>query len=115
MDVLKKLVEICFLEFCRVAGDSPCGCDGCPYGKYCPDDGECYEEYEKDKMGKLEKAGVTVQERISVKDRLPEDSTCVLARLAGGAIYQESLVRFVNKDTVTYWMPLPEAPKVKTQ
>ena len=30
MDVRKKLVEICFQEFCMVAGDSPCGCDGCP-------------------------------------------------------------------------------------
>ena len=56
MDVREKLVEICFHEFCMVAGDSPCGCDGCPYGKYGSDDGECYEEYKKDKMAKLEKA-----------------------------------------------------------
>ena len=73
MDVREKLVEICFHEFCMVAGDSPCGCDGCPYGKYGSDDGECYEEYKKDKMAKLEKAGVTVQEWISVKDRLPQE------------------------------------------
>ena len=53
MDVREKLVEICFHEFCMVAGDSPCGCDGCPYGKYGSDDGECYEEYKKDKMEKL--------------------------------------------------------------
>ena len=33
MDVREKLVEVCFYEFCMVAGDSPCGCDGCPYGK----------------------------------------------------------------------------------
>lgn len=68
--------------------------------------------------------GVTVQEWISVKDRLPEDSTYVLARLSGGATYQAlcltkgskqwcgaNLERFVNKDTVTHWMPLPQPPK----
>ena len=55
-NIREKLVDICFQEFCMVAGDSPCGCDGCPYGKYGSDDGECYEEYKKDKMAKLEKA-----------------------------------------------------------
>ena len=53
MDVREKLVEICFHEFCMVAGDSPCGCDGCPYGKYGSDNGECYEAYKKDKLEKL--------------------------------------------------------------
>ena len=53
MDVREKLVEICFHEFCMVAGYSPCGCDGCPYGKYGSDDGQCYEEYKKDKLEKL--------------------------------------------------------------
>lgn len=61
---------------------------------------------------------------IPVTERLPEDSTYVLARLSGGAIYQAlcltkgskqwyaaNLERFVNKDTVTHWMPLPEPPK----
>ena len=54
MDVREKLIKICFREFCDLAGDSPCGCDGCPYGKYGSDDGECYEEYKKDKLAKLE-------------------------------------------------------------
>ena len=31
-------------------------CDGCPYGKYGSENGECYEEYKKDKLAKLEKA-----------------------------------------------------------
>ena len=60
MDVREKLVEICFHEFCMVAGDSPCGCDGCPYGKYGSD--VCYEEYKKYKLENLEKTSVTVQE-----------------------------------------------------
>ena len=54
MDVREKLIEICFREFCDLAGDSPCGCDGCPYGKYSSENGECYEEYKKDKFGKVE-------------------------------------------------------------
>lgn len=54
MDVREKLVDICFREFCDLAGDNPCGCDGCPYGKYSSENGECYEEYKKDKFGKLE-------------------------------------------------------------
>lgn len=53
MEVREKLVEICFHEFCMVAGDSLCGCDGCPYGKYGSDNGECYEAYKKDKLEKL--------------------------------------------------------------
>ncbi len=61
MDVREKLIEICFREFCDLAGDSPCGCDGCPYGKYSSENGECYEEYKRDKFGKMEKTGVTVQ------------------------------------------------------
>ena len=72
MDVREKLIEICFREFCDLAGDSPCGCDGCPYGKYSSENGECYEEYKNDKFVKMEKTGVTVQEWISVNDRLPE-------------------------------------------
>ena len=54
MDVMEKLIGICFREFCDLAGDSPCGCDCCPYGKYGSDDGECYEEYKNDKLAKLE-------------------------------------------------------------
>ena len=70
--------------------------------------------------------GVTVQEWISVNDRLPEGSTYVLARLSGGAIYEALCLTkgskqwcainrepFVNKDTVTHWMPLPPPPKTK--
>ena len=70
MDVREKLIEICFREFCDLAGDTPCGCDGCPYGEYEPDNGGCYVEYKKDKIENLENDmdkyqkednGVTVQ------------------------------------------------------
>ena len=81
MDVREKLIKICFREFCDIAGDSPCGCDGCPYGEYDPDNGGCFDEYKKYKIEKLENDmdkyqkednGVTVQEWIPVKERLPE-------------------------------------------
>ena len=68
--------------------------------------------------------GVTVQEWISVKDRLPEADVAVLAR----CFYHESwrtLVCHTSKRNagkwytnvagqwvqVTHWMPLPEPPK----
>ena len=48
-----SLIEICFHEFCSVAGDSPCGCDGCPYGEYGSDGDACYEEYKKRKINQI--------------------------------------------------------------
>ena len=88
MDVREKLIKICFREFCDLAGDSPCGCDGCPYGEYEPDNGGCYVEYKKDKIEKLENDmdkyqkednGITVQEWIKVKDKLPEEAVnCIV-------------------------------------
>lgn len=77
MDVREKLIKICFREFCDIAGDSPCGCDGCPYGEYDPDNGGCFDEYKKDKIEKLENDmdkyqkednGVTVQEWVPASE-----------------------------------------------
>ena len=133
MDVREKLVEICFHEFCMVAGDSPCGCDGCPYGKYGSDDGECYVEYKKDKIEKLENDmdkyqkednGVTVQEWISVKDRLPDAGgyvVCIakrnpfsrfmpmVARIEKNGWVNPMTEQYISE--VTHWMPLPNPPK----
>ena len=125
MDVREKLIEICFREFCDLAGDSPCGCDGCPYGKYSSENGECYEEYKKDKFGKVEKTGVTVQEWISVDDRLPEDDSDVLAYSRIGeefriypacysnGVWFDCVFNAPATDTTTHWMPMPLAPEVK--
>ena len=124
MDVREKLIEICFREFCDLAGDSPCGCDRCPYGKYSSENGECYEEYKKDKFGKVEKTGVTVQKWISVKDRLPDDIGyyLVVYRDKYNGISSIALDNYVkcgagewwaNEFThnITHWMPIPEPPK----
>ena len=55
MNELEKLIEICFNEFCAVVGDSPCGCDACPYGEFGSEDNACYEEYKKQMLNKLKK------------------------------------------------------------
>lgn len=61
--------------------------------------------------------GVTVQEWISVKERLPEDASTVLAIDIDGTISSAYYVgRWhsggdLDEDAVTYWMPLPTAPK----
>jgi hypothetical protein len=71
--------------------------------------------------------GVTVQEWISVKDRLPEGE-CLAVSMQKGHSYKEMLVGYVYADAysdtlytaesdgevlrnVTHWMPLPEPPK----
>ena len=62
--------------------------------------------------------GVTVQEWISVKDRLPEKDEIVIICTDENFIYAGELIGdtwFLDNDswtaTVTHWMPLPEPPK----
>ena len=61
--------------------------------------------------------GVTVQEWISVDDRLPEDASTVLAIDSYGTICSAYYAgRWhgggdLDEDAVTYWMTLPTAPK----
>jgi hypothetical protein len=72
--------------------------------------------------------GVTVQELISVKDRLPEEWTNVLVYSGGNYdvlmyrpnrrstlcfMYQDECGHWTEKHSppVTHWMPLPEPPK----
>ena len=72
---------------------------------------------------RLSDNGVTVQEWIPVKDRLPEDDSDVIAYLRTGEegrIFPANYAKGVwfdcifNKrvtETTTHWMPLPEPPK----
>ena len=84
-----------------------------------------YDEWygNDDIADKLISHGVTVQEWISVDDRLPEDDSDVLAYLRNGEegrIYPANYAKGVwfdcifntpVTDTTTHWMPLPEPPK----
>ena len=98
MDVREKLIEIL---------EEPCGglYPACELADY------------------LLSNGVTVQEWISVDDRLPEDDSDVLAYLQidqEGRIYPANYAQGVWFDcifntpatgTTTHWMPIPEPPK----
>ena len=61
--------------------------------------------------------GVTVQEWISVNDRLPEKNTTVLASTDNGIVFQ-CLFAYDGWDlweghevNITHWQPMPEPPK----
>lgn len=80
-----------------------------------------YDDAIADNADYLIANGVTVQEWISVKDRLPEHEVDVLCY----TIYQEiEILQFdesvkwwtgseydYEKEQVTHWMPLPQPPK----
>ena len=67
--------------------------------------------------------GVTVQEWISVKDRLPEDDSDVLAYSSieeesriypacySNGVWFDCVFNAPATDTTTHWMPLPLPPK----
>ena len=67
--------------------------------------------------------GVTVQEWLSVKDRLPEESGMYIVTANDGHAQRVSFVQWQKKNRmwnltgarsywrVTHWMPLPEPPK----
>lgn len=53
-DKIMAILKACFFEFCDIVGDSPCGCDACPYGGRNTEDNEdgCMEAYINDKISK---------------------------------------------------------------
>ena len=55
--------------------------------------------------------GVTVQEWISVKDRLPEENEIILAWVAACRDLHFCFGSEVSGLEVTHWMPLPQPPK----
>ena len=67
--------------------------------------------------------GVTVQEWVSVKDRLPEESGMYIVTANDGHAQRVSFVQWQNKNRtwnlngarsywrVTHWMPMPQPPK----
>ena len=61
--------------------------------------------------------GVTVQEWVSVKDRLPEENTTVIVATDNGVVFQ-CLYSYDGWDlwddndvNITHWQPMPQPPK----
>ena len=114
MDVREKLVELLKTNACP----SPFMCDqACKYYGY----GDCFPDRYADH---LISNGVTVQEWISVNDRLPEAGgyvVCIakrnpfsrfmpmVARIEKNGWVNPITEQYISE--VTHWMPLPEPPK----
>ena len=117
MDVREKLVEL--LDEAEEWADCKCdelGCESCPADKM---KGDCVQQLMVDR---LIAHGVTVQEWISVNDRLPEAGTKALCYLKRGeywtAVWDDcgddlwsDGEAWCSNGEVTHWMPLPEPPK----
>ena len=103
MDVREKLVELIFDSLCRHVDKS------CKLAENIADD--------------LIANGVTVQEWISVKDKLPEDDSDVRAYSRIGedsriypacysnGVWFDCVFNAPATDTTTHWMPIPNPPK----
>ena len=117
MNVREKLVELLKTNACP----APFMCDpACRYYGY----GDCFPDRFADH---LIDNGVTVQEWISVKDRLPEPKhefdarNWYLVALSNGVVkelayefHNHSVFGYGWRETaypVTHWMPLPQPPK----
>ena len=85
---------------------------------------QLYDEYEFEEIADcLISHGVTVQEWISVKDRLPEESGMYIVTANDGHAQRVSFVLWQKKNRmwnltgarsywrVTHWQPLPQPPK----
>ena len=102
MNVREKLVELLKTNACP----SPFICDqACKYYGY----GDCFPYLFADH---LISNGVTVQEWISVKDRLPDVGKLVLiySEINGVCMDYHDGATF-GYYGVTHWMPLPNPPK----
>ena len=104
MDVMEKLVELLFSSLCRHIDKS------CKLAENIADD--------------LISNGVTVQEWISVDDRLPEPFVPVLVQMPGEEPFPTVREGFISNDgiwqsamfrrepgEVTHWKPMPQPPK----
>ena len=134
MDVREKLVELIFKSLCRHIHKS------CKLAENIADDliadGVTVQDNRKisdELLEQLRNAPVTIlqeestievmQEWISVKDRLPEESGMYIVTANDGHAQRVSFVQWQKKNRmwnltearsywrVTHWMPLPEPPK----
>ena len=128
MDVREKLVELSDIQVLQremecVKRKSATNCSDCLNCDLLMTDERILSAY-KNAIDALRNAhGVTVQEWISVKDRLPELHTKVLCcGVKGGRFIAETSelgeghLYWTKRDgkgcsEVTHWMPLPQPPK----
>ena len=125
MNVREKLVEI--ME------DLGCNDEYCKDCEFCNDIDGCVHRRKEIIADRLIANGVTLQEWISVKDRLPDNKEhdCVLAQVVADNGYMhipkvmeyrqlrndwfEETYGWLSEHnglfSVTHWMPLPERPK----
>ena len=108
MNVRKKLIEILKTKYDHF-------CDQCGINKD--------SKYTENLASYLIANGVTVQEWISVDDRLPEDDSDVLACSRIGeesriypacysnGVWFDCVFNAPATDTTTHWMPIPNPPK----
>ena len=120
---MEKLVEL--LAGCPCESDCEGMVGSCPHRK----NGNCNEIFKLSycAVSKLAQHlianGVTVQEWISVKERLPEESGMYIVTANDGHAQRVSFVQWQKKNRmwnlngarsywrVTHWMPMPEPPK----
>jgi hypothetical protein len=116
--MIEKLVELMAKAYEH--RDEICdghGCERCAYEPYDECGIQIMAEY-------LIANGVTVQEWISVKDRLPENdhwALCFMKDKSFGTfrVFQWNYIdwqwndgsEWYDENDVTHWMPLPEPPK----
>ena len=111
MDVREKLLDLLLKE------DYLCKPSEC---KYCLSNGSCNYYRAADR---LIANGVTVQEWVDVKDRLPEESGMYIVTANDGHAQRVSFVQWQKKNRmwnltgarsywrVTHWMPMPQPPE----
>ena len=119
MNVREKLVELIAQKVCDTWSES---CD-----EWLPHDcGKCYANdcHISEIADHLIANGVTVQEWISVTERLPEPFVSVLVYMPGEEPFPTVHEGFISKDgiwqsemlrrepgEVTHWKPMPQPPK----
>ena len=118
MDVREKLVELIAQKVCDTWSES---CD-----QWLPHDcGKCYANdcHISEIADYLVSNGVTVQDWVSVKERLPQEKVNCIVHYKhaycdnddywaiGMCFYDGEKFQFDPAYKVTHWMPLPEPPK----